>query len=371
MRGAAAYELHLASRGRRREVTDTAWRTGASCGTSMCSICCPCSGLSVGASLSLPRVLWSEFPCFDGTIKTLRLPAAHPATLRCLRLAVPQRPLVLFAPRRTSAPPKPGVGDPVSPAGTSLRKRQDLPSSWETDSCFPGRGIALSASDIPTSKMDQANDSESFRKREIGGQQAMSNETPHSLLERLRSPSNREAWQKFVALYTPLLLHWARRVGLDASDAADLTQDVLLLLVRKRTGHERREQHLRFAGGVDLPANEQGKGSREVDSVERREQRLRFRRSVLVFDGRRRKDDDADRMVPFLGREGSRFAGGSHRDNIVPGKLAIAQQERRRVGGGSPTDLRTGRMENRFRRDRGAWHGGSGCRASFERFAKK
>ena len=52
--------------------------------------------------------------------------------LRCLRLAVPQRPLVLFAPRRTSAPPRPGVGDPVSPAGISLRKRQDLPSSWGT-----------------------------------------------------------------------------------------------------------------------------------------------------------------------------------------------------------------------------------------------
>jgi hypothetical protein len=40
--------------------------------------------------------------------------------------------LVRFAPRRTSAPPGPGVGDPVSPAGTSLRKRQDLPSSWRT-----------------------------------------------------------------------------------------------------------------------------------------------------------------------------------------------------------------------------------------------
>ena len=37
-----------------------------------------------------------------------------------------------FAPRRTSAPPRPGVGHPVSPAGTSLRKRQDLPSSWRT-----------------------------------------------------------------------------------------------------------------------------------------------------------------------------------------------------------------------------------------------
>ena len=40
--------------------------------------------------------------------------------------------LVVFAPRRTSAPPRPGVGNPVSPAGKSPRKRQDLPSSWGT-----------------------------------------------------------------------------------------------------------------------------------------------------------------------------------------------------------------------------------------------
>jgi RNA polymerase sigma-70 factor (ECF subfamily) len=59
------------------------------------------------------------------------------------------------------------------------------------------------------------------------------NETPLTLLERLRSSENQEAWQRFVALYTPLLFHWARKVGLDAADAADLVQDVLLLLVRK------------------------------------------------------------------------------------------------------------------------------------------
>ena len=67
---------------------------------------------------SLHRVLRGEFPCFIGTIKALRLPAVHPAALRYVRLAVPQRSLVVFAPRRTSAPPKPGVDDPVSPAGT-------------------------------------------------------------------------------------------------------------------------------------------------------------------------------------------------------------------------------------------------------------
>jgi hypothetical protein len=38
--------------------------------------------------------------------------------------------LVAFAPRRTSAPPRPGVGNPVSPAGMLPRRRKDLPSSW-------------------------------------------------------------------------------------------------------------------------------------------------------------------------------------------------------------------------------------------------
>ena len=65
----------------------------------------------------LHRVLRGEFPCFHGTIKALRLPAAHPAALRCLRLAVPRWHSRDFAPRRPSAPPRPGVGHPVSPSG--------------------------------------------------------------------------------------------------------------------------------------------------------------------------------------------------------------------------------------------------------------
>jgi hypothetical protein len=39
---------------------------------------------------SLHRLLQGEFPCFHGTIKTLRLPAALLAALRCLRLAIPR-----------------------------------------------------------------------------------------------------------------------------------------------------------------------------------------------------------------------------------------------------------------------------------------
>jgi RNA polymerase sigma-70 factor (ECF subfamily) len=57
--------------------------------------------------------------------------------------------------------------------------------------------------------------------------------TPVSLLERLRLPDQQEAWRRFVALYSPMLYSWARRVGLSSADAGDLVQEVLLLLVRK------------------------------------------------------------------------------------------------------------------------------------------
>ena len=59
------------------------------------------------------------------------------------------------------------------------------------------------------------------------------NSTHSSLLERLRHPADDAAWDRFVRLYAPLLFHWARGVGLHGPDAADLVQDVLIVLVRK------------------------------------------------------------------------------------------------------------------------------------------
>ncbi|HEY7314664.1 MAG TPA: sigma-70 family RNA polymerase sigma factor [Gemmataceae bacterium] len=55
--------------------------------------------------------------------------------------------------------------------------------------------------------------------------------TPASLLERLRQPFDPEAWTRFVALYTPLIYSWGRRVGLQDPDAADLVQDVFATLI--------------------------------------------------------------------------------------------------------------------------------------------
>ena len=57
--------------------------------------------------------------------------------------------------------------------------------------------------------------------------------TPASLLERLRKPDEPDAWRQFVRIYTPLLLHWARRFGLQDPDAADLVQDVFVVLVQE------------------------------------------------------------------------------------------------------------------------------------------
>ena len=57
--------------------------------------------------------------------------------------------------------------------------------------------------------------------------------TPASLLDRLRTPSEATAWNRFVELYSPLLFHWAGRLNLQQSDAADLVQDVFLILWRK------------------------------------------------------------------------------------------------------------------------------------------
>ena len=56
--------------------------------------------------------------------------------------------------------------------------------------------------------------------------------TPASLLDQLRS-DEATAWDRFVELYTPLLFRWAQRVGQPDSDAADLVQDVFLVLWRK------------------------------------------------------------------------------------------------------------------------------------------
>jgi RNA polymerase sigma-70 factor (ECF subfamily) len=50
--------------------------------------------------------------------------------------------------------------------------------------------------------------------------------TRQSLLVRLKNPRDEHAWAEFVEIYAPLIDRLARARGLQAADAADLTQEV-------------------------------------------------------------------------------------------------------------------------------------------------
>jgi RNA polymerase sigma-70 factor, ECF subfamily len=68
---------------------------------------------------------------------------------------------------------------------------------------------------------------------------------PASLLQRLQTRTDHEAWERFVELYAPLLYFWACRLHLQAADAADLVQEVFLAVLRKMPEF-RLEQHRSF-----------------------------------------------------------------------------------------------------------------------------
>jgi RNA polymerase sigma-70 factor, ECF subfamily len=71
--------------------------------------------------------------------------------------------------------------------------------------------------------------------------------TPVSLLERLRQANAAEAWERLVLLYTPLIYSWARQVGMQEADAADLVQDVFVTLVQTLPSFDY-DRHKSFRG---------------------------------------------------------------------------------------------------------------------------
>ena len=54
--------------------------------------------------------------------------------------------------------------------------------------------------------------------------------TQPSLLLRIRDPRDAQAWARFVELYTPFLYGVCKQQGLQAADAADVTQEVMRTL---------------------------------------------------------------------------------------------------------------------------------------------
>lgn len=57
-------------------------------------------------------------------------------------------------------------------------------------------------------------------------------ETRASLILRLPSRADADAWREFVSLYEPFVLRFARRSGLQDADARELVQDVLVSVVQ-------------------------------------------------------------------------------------------------------------------------------------------
>ena len=55
--------------------------------------------------------------------------------------------------------------------------------------------------------------------------------TSTTLLQRLKDESDTDAWNDFVNRYSPKVFEWCRKNSLQDSDAADVTQQVLLKLV--------------------------------------------------------------------------------------------------------------------------------------------
>jgi RNA polymerase sigma-70 factor, ECF subfamily len=57
--------------------------------------------------------------------------------------------------------------------------------------------------------------------------------TSATLMERVRRREDQTAWDRFVTLYTPLLHRWTELAGLADQDAADLIQEVFVILLRE------------------------------------------------------------------------------------------------------------------------------------------
>ena len=72
--------------------------------------------------------------------------------------------------------------------------------------------------------------------------------TSATLLLRLQDLEDHEAWAAFVERYAPVVFSWCRRFSLQDSDAADVTQDVLVKLMRSMRSFRYEPGKGRFRG---------------------------------------------------------------------------------------------------------------------------
>jgi RNA polymerase sigma-70 factor (ECF subfamily) len=69
--------------------------------------------------------------------------------------------------------------------------------------------------------------------------------TSNTLLERLRDRGDRVAWRTFEERYSPLIKRWGRSIGLNTTDADELSQEVFLTLAKKVESYDRSKGRFR------------------------------------------------------------------------------------------------------------------------------
>ena len=67
-------------------------------------------------------------------------------------------------------------------------------------------------------------------------------ETSLSLLGRLSREADCDSWQRLFDVYTPLLRGWLKRYQVQSSDADDLIQDVLTVVLRELPRFQHNQQ---------------------------------------------------------------------------------------------------------------------------------
>lgn len=132
------------------------------------------------------------------------------------------------------------------------------------------------------------------------------NSTSGSLLDRLATGADAAAWSRFVDLYTPLLMGWCQRLGLEQADAADFTQDVFVIAI---------EQLPRFR--YDPKQSFRAWLKTVLMNVWRKHQRKASRRPVVAGDPDQVAASDPADLVD----------AAEHRDHLVRRAIAIIQQD--------------------------------------------
>ena len=72
--------------------------------------------------------------------------------------------------------------------------------------------------------------------------------TRSTLLVRLKDLDNQQAWQEFFDVYWVLLFNFARRTGLNESDAEEVVMETVETVARKIEDFEYNRQRGRFKG---------------------------------------------------------------------------------------------------------------------------